>query len=293
MVVYPVVALDGDKEQVDSVASNMGHLLWTGILSPEEAALVAERLTGPDMASGYGLRTLSSEAVAYNPLSYHCGSVWPHDTAIAIDGLARTGAGATAGHLLHGLVAAGDNFGHRLPELFGGEQRTDGSRPLPYPSACSPQAWAAGAALLALRAILGIEPDLPNGVLHLRPMEPFPFGHLVVEGMPLAGERSASHWRTACSTCSSRPPMSRWSCTADDDGERRVGTSTRACPRRRAGEEIRTPGLSLTRGLLYQLSYSSERPPRGRPGRVASRHRGADTLRGFHRTRGGPAGGDA
>lgn len=184
---FPALAIDGAGRQVDGVASNAAHLLATGILDPAQESRIAARLAAPDMNAGWGLRTLSSDSPRFNPLSYHGGSIWPHDTAIAIDGLARTGAGATAAHLLHGLVAAGDHFDHRLPELFGGEQRTDGSRPLPYPSACSPQAWAAGAALLALRAILGLEPDLPNGVLHVRPMEPFPFGRLIVNGMPLAG----------------------------------------------------------------------------------------------------------
>jgi len=186
---FPALALDGSGLQVDSVASNAGHLLGTGILEPAQEARVAARLAELDMDSGWGLRTLSSDSPRFNPLSYHGGSVWPHDTAIAIDGLAQIGAGTTASHLLHGLIAAGDHLGHRLPELLGGEQRTDGSQPLPYPSACSPQAWAAGAALLALRAVLGIEPDVPAGVLHLRPMDPAPFARLTVEGLALAGGR--------------------------------------------------------------------------------------------------------
>jgi glycogen debranching enzyme len=184
---FPALALDGSGRQVDAITSNAAHLLGTGILEPWQEARVAERLAESDMDSGWGLRTLSSRSPRFNPLSYHGGSVWPHDTAIAIDGLARVGAGSTASHLLDGLIAAGDQLGFRLPELFGGEQRTAGTRPLPYPSACSPQAWAAGAALLALRAVLGIEPDVPAGVLHLRPMDPAPFARLTVEGMPLAG----------------------------------------------------------------------------------------------------------
>ncbi len=186
---FPALALDGSGRQVDAVSSNAGHLLGTGILTPEQEARVAERLGAPDLDSGWGLRTLSATSPRFNPLSYHGGSVWPHDTAIAIDGLARigTGGGPTASRLLHGLIAAGDHLGDRLPELFGGEQRTAGSRPLPYPAACRPQAWSAGAALLALRAVFGIEPDVPAGVVRLRPMRPAPFSRLTMEGMPLAG----------------------------------------------------------------------------------------------------------
>jgi glycogen debranching enzyme len=190
---FPALALDGSGRQVDAITSNAAHLLGTGILEHRQEARVAERLAWSDMDSGWGLRTLSSSSPRFNPLSYHGGSVWPHDTAIAIDGLAQVGAGSTASHLLRGLIAAGDHLGFRLPELFGGEQRTDGTRPLPYPSACSPQAWAAGAALLALRAVLGIEPDVPAGVLHLRPMDPAPFARLTVEGMPLAGGKLSLH----------------------------------------------------------------------------------------------------
>jgi len=190
---FPALALDGTGRQVDSVTSNAAHLLGTGILEPWQEERVAARLAAPDMDAGWGLRTLSSNSPRFNPLSYHGGSVWPHDTAIAIYGLARVGAGTTASHLLRGLLAAGDHLGFRLPELFGGEQRTDGSRPLPYPSACSPQAWAAGAALLALRAVLGIDPDLPAGLLHLRPMDPAPFARLTVEGIPLQGGKLSLH----------------------------------------------------------------------------------------------------
>jgi glycogen debranching enzyme len=190
---FPALALDGSGRQVDAITSNAAHLLGTGILEPWQEEAVAARLALADMDAGWGLRTLSSSSPRFNPLSYHGGSVWPHDTAIAIDGLARVGAGSTARHLLHGLIAAGDHLGFRLPELFGGEQRTDGTRPLPYPSACSPQAWAAGAALLALRAVFGLEPDVPAGVLHLRPMDPAPFARLTVEGMPLAGGKLSLH----------------------------------------------------------------------------------------------------
>jgi glycogen debranching enzyme len=186
---FPTMALDGRKVPVDTVASNMGHLPGTGILDPAESALVAARLAQPDMDCGWGLRTVSSSSLRFNPLSYHGGSVWPHDSAIAVDGLATAGADSTATSILRGLVAAGQRFEYRMPELFGGEQRGRGTQPLPYPSACRPQAWAAGSALLLLRAVLGIEPDVPAGVLRIRPMRPAPFAHLGIEGMSVAGGR--------------------------------------------------------------------------------------------------------
>lgn len=183
---YPAIALDGAKRRVDSATSNMGHLLATGILDTDECALVAQHLDRPDLASGWGLRTLSSSSPRFNPLSYHGGSVWPHDTAIAVAGLARTGAHEQAGALLRALVAAAPHFALRLPELFAGEQRRPGLQPLAYPAACRPQAWAAGAALLLLRAALGLEPDVPNRRLVLRPMWPPPFGRLEVRDLTLA-----------------------------------------------------------------------------------------------------------
>lgn len=205
---FPALALDGSGRQVDAIASNAGHLLGTGILSPEQEARTAERLAAPDLDAGWGLRTLSATSPRFNPLSYHGGSIWPHDTAIAIDGLARIGTdgGRTANHLLHGLITAADHLGSRLPELFGGEQRTAGSVPLPYPAACQPQAWSAGAALLTLRAVLGLDPDVPAGVVHLRPMRPAPFAHLAIEGMPLAGGRLSLDLEDELVTVTEVPP---------------------------------------------------------------------------------------
>ena len=182
---HPAVALDADKVAVDAVASNMGHLLFTGILDPAEALLVGQRLVGEDMASGYGLRTLSSRSGGYNPLSYHCGSVWPHDTAIAIWGLARTGQGDAAATLLRQLLAAAPEFGHRLPELFAGLGAEQAVAPVPYPSACRPQAWAAGAAWLIARAVMGLEPNVPGGTVLLRSLPGAAVAPMRIAGMPL------------------------------------------------------------------------------------------------------------
>lgn len=145
--VYPAIALDADKRPVDGAASNMAHLLGTGLLNSREADLVARRLSRPDLDCGYGLRTLSSTSRAFNPHSYHCGSVWPHDTAIAVLGLAAEGHHAVAHSLAEGVVTAAEEFAFRLPELYAGTSAHDGEPVLAYPNACRPQAWASAGAV--------------------------------------------------------------------------------------------------------------------------------------------------
>ncbi len=140
---YPAVALDGDKRAVTGPSSNMAHLLGTGLLEPHEATLVARQLAGSALDSGYGLRTLSSETGGFNPLSYHCGSVWPHDTAVAVLGLAAEGHHETARALGEGLLRAAPRFDYRMPELYGGSSHGAGDPVTAYPASCSPQAWAA------------------------------------------------------------------------------------------------------------------------------------------------------
>ncbi|WP_214104160.1 glycogen debranching N-terminal domain-containing protein [Acrocarpospora catenulata] len=147
---YPAIALDRDKKPVDGAASNMAHLLGTGLLAPHEAAQVAARLAAPDLNCGYGLRTLSSASKAFNPLSYHCGSVWPHDTAIAVLGLAAEGYHDIAHTLAEGLVTAAEQFDWRLPELYAGTSAHHGEPVLAYPTACRPQAWAAAGAVAVI-----------------------------------------------------------------------------------------------------------------------------------------------
>ncbi|HEX8092975.1 amylo-alpha-1,6-glucosidase, partial [Jatrophihabitans sp.] len=174
---YPALALDGHGEPVDSVASNMGHLLGTGLLGEQESALVAHRLGSPELSSGFGLRTLASSAAGFNPLSYHGGSVWAHDTAIAITGLAAAaadgvpGAAPAAANLIEGLLAAAPAFGYRMPELHGGHRAEPGRRPIPYPASCRPQAWSAAAAMAIVTALLGPRPDAPAGALEFRPLK--------------------------------------------------------------------------------------------------------------------------
>jgi glycogen debranching enzyme len=169
---YPAVALEDDGTPVDSVTSNIGHLLGTGLLSPEESALVARRLGGPDLNSGFGLRTLATSARGYNPFSYHRGSVWPHDTAIAITGLARAEgeeAQKSASLLIEGLLSAAEAFDYRLPELYSGCDKVGRRRPPPYPASCHPQAWTAASCIAVLAAHLGLSPDVANDRVLLAP----------------------------------------------------------------------------------------------------------------------------
>lgn len=156
---YPVLALDGatdeqgNKLQVDGVASNMGHLLGTGILDETETEIVVNRLMHPSMFSGYGIRTMSSTNGGYWPLGYHVGSVWAHDTAFILDAMLRTGHQEQAARLARGLLQAAEGYGFRLPELFGGLGSDEVFPPQPYPASCRPQAWAATSAVVVARAL--------------------------------------------------------------------------------------------------------------------------------------------
>ncbi|WP_231727807.1 MULTISPECIES: amylo-alpha-1,6-glucosidase [unclassified Rathayibacter] len=180
---FPAIALDARKRPVDTVTSNIGHLLGTGILSTEHATRVAELLVSPELDSGYGLRTLSTDSAGYWPLSYHGGSVWAHDTAIAVTGLTREGFGAEATTLSRGLLAAAEGFGYRMPELHSGDPL--GAAPVPYPSSCRPQAWSAAAAIAVLTAALGLRPG--DDSLGVTPLSPALAGPLRVHGIRYRG----------------------------------------------------------------------------------------------------------
>jgi glycogen debranching enzyme len=169
---FPAIALEGAKRPVGVAASNIGHLLGTGLLSPAEAATVTARLAEPDLDCGYGLRTLSADAAGFNPLGYHIGTVWPHDTAITVLGMVREGQTAVARSLADALLRASPSFDHRLPELYAGTDARAGEAPLAYPAACRPQAWSAAAAVVLLQAALGLEADVPGGTLTIRPQFP-------------------------------------------------------------------------------------------------------------------------
>jgi len=183
------VGLDADKRPIDSLTSNIGHCLWTGIVDEDKAHRVAEKLVSPAMFSGWGIRTLSRDSGGYNPISYHCGSVWPHDTAIVASGLARYGFDGAAQKLIFGLLDAAQAQGGRLPELFSGLDRGELTVPVGYPTSCSPQAWAAASPLLCLRTLLRLDPWIPYGKTWLSPNLPEGIGYLKVAGIPLAGSR--------------------------------------------------------------------------------------------------------
>jgi glycogen debranching enzyme len=185
---YFAMALDGDKTPVDALASNMGHCLWTGIVDVEKAPLVAKQLVSQEMFSGFGIRTLAESVKGYNPISYHCGSVWPHDNAIGAAGLMRYGFVEEAHRVMEGLIFAAPFFDERLPELFAGLSREEFPFPVSYPTSCSPQAWAAASPLLFLRTMLRFEPDIRNAQLNLAPAVPDWIGALTLEQVPLMGD---------------------------------------------------------------------------------------------------------
>ncbi len=159
------VALDEEQRPVDSLASNMGHCLWSGIVDDDHALAVADRLMSPEMWSGWGIRTLASDEAGFDPMSYHCGTVWPHDGALCAAGLRAYGFHDHALRVANGLLAASDAWNGRLPELFSGLDRCDVGTPVPFPTSCSPQAWAAATPFLLLRTLLGLEPDPQQGLV--------------------------------------------------------------------------------------------------------------------------------
>jgi glycogen debranching enzyme len=173
---YFAVALDKDKRPVDACTSNMGHCLWTGIVDEDKAPSVVEHLMSPQMFTGWGIRTLGSDMGAYNPVSYHNGSVWPHDSALVATGLMRYGFVEEARRVASGLIDAAEHFDGRLPELFCGFDRGEFPGPVPYPTACSPQAWAAAAPVQLMRVLLRFDPVYTHGVVHLAPILPEDMG---------------------------------------------------------------------------------------------------------------------
>ncbi|MEW2377580.1 glycogen debranching N-terminal domain-containing protein [Micromonospora sp. NPDC047812] len=179
---YYALALDGDGTPVDSLSSNIGHLLWSGIVPPERAARVAEHLMGPALFSGWGVRTLAEGQGRYNPLGYHRGTVWPFDNSFIAWGLRRYGFADEAGRIAEGVIDAATYFQGRLPEAFGGFDRHTTRYPVRYPTAGSPQAWSSGASLLLIRIMLGIEPHEDH--LAVNPALPPGFDRLALLDIP-------------------------------------------------------------------------------------------------------------
>jgi glycogen debranching enzyme len=162
---YYALALDGEKQRVDSLTSNIGHLLWSGIVPAERVDAIVDQLMGEDLWSGWGVRTMSDGDAGFNPLAYHNGTVWPHDNSLIAWGLARYGRWAEAQRIVRRMFNASSYFDHQLPEVFAGFSRTDTPFPIPYPTAARPQAWAAGAPVLLLQLLLGLVPDRRRHVL--------------------------------------------------------------------------------------------------------------------------------
>ncbi len=179
---YFAVALDNDGRQVDSLTSNNGHLLWSGIVDKSKAGAVAGHLLGRRLFSGWGVRTLAEGEARYNPIGYHAGAVWPFDNSFIAWGLRRYGFREEAARIVAGILEAAEVFAGRLPEAFGGYPRSLTRYPVEYPTACSPQAWSTGAPLLLLRVALGLEPEGEH--LLVDPALPKLIGHLELLDIP-------------------------------------------------------------------------------------------------------------
>jgi glycogen debranching enzyme len=156
---FYALALDGEKNQVDSICSNMGHLLWSRIVLPERVDAVVDQLMGDGLWSGWGVRTMSDNDAAYSPLSYHNGTVWPHDNSLIAWGLAHYARWPEAHRIVQRMLAASRHFDHQLPEVFAGLRRSETPFPIAYPTAARPQAWAAGTPVLLLQVLLGLQPE--------------------------------------------------------------------------------------------------------------------------------------
>ena len=160
-----MLGLDADKNQIDSICSNMGHLLWSGVVPPSREDAVVDKLMGPDLWSGWGVRTMATTESAYNPLSYHDGTVWPHDNSLIAWGLARYERWPEMQRIAQRMMDAAGHFSFELPEVFAGLPRAETSFPIAYPTAARPQAWAAGTPVLLLQTLLGLRPDPERQVL--------------------------------------------------------------------------------------------------------------------------------
>ena len=183
---YYIVGLDGDKRLIDSMTSNMGHLLWSGIVPEDRARIVAGHLMSDRMFSGWGVRTISTEDRGYNPIGYHCGTIWPHDNAIVAAGLVRYGFRDEANRIVLAQIEAASFSNFRLPEAFAGFERTVSRFPVPYPTACSPQAWATGAPFEFVQVMLGSQ--LRDGAIQLDPKVPKEIGRIKLRRVHALGK---------------------------------------------------------------------------------------------------------
>ena len=184
---YYALAVDGEGAAVDGLSSDPGQCLWTGVVPSQASSWVVKRLTTRELWSGWGIRTLGTDEAAYDPYSYHRGSVWPHDTSLIAAGMRQAGFPEPAAWVADALLEAATRLPHhRLPELFSGEPREAGG-PFPYPTACAPQAWASAAPLLLMTALSGLHVDTPRRVVHLAPLLTPLVPELTARGVDIGG----------------------------------------------------------------------------------------------------------
>jgi glycogen debranching enzyme len=279
-------ALDGKKRRVDALTSNPGHLLWSGAVPDDRAARVAAALLSPELFSGFGVRTMGKGEGGFSPISYHCGSVWPHDNSLILAGLARYRLDEQVRTLASGLLASLACYPHRRwPELFAGYDRDAFARPVAYAGANSPQAWATGAVMLLVRTLLGLSVDATHRTIRLRPIAIDGLTFLRLRGLPVAGGRADVEVRFAAGA----PKVSivglphGWNWLHEADG---VANARRAPRRiadgngRRSRREVETGrrrrhrrvrGRGASGGGQVRKSGGARRPDRARPSRPGRR----------------------
>ncbi len=204
---YFVLGLDADGQPIDSLTTNPGHALWAGIADDDKARRYVERLVDRDLWTGWGLRTLAGSMAAYDPLSYHNGSVWPHDTALCIAGAARYGCWDAVDVLVDGALEATRHFEGRPPELFAGVSRDDVAMPVAYPSSCSPQAWASASVLLLVRTMLGLEPTADRSTVEVVRADLSSVPDISLERLQFDGRPLAVHLSDASARVVLDPPQ--------------------------------------------------------------------------------------
>jgi glycogen debranching enzyme len=249
--------LDGDKNKVLTIASNAGHCLWSGIVPPERAKRVMERLTAPDMWTGWGIRTLSANHPAFNPYNYQTGSVWPHDNAIIAMGFKRYGFHKEAARIAHDVSVAASHFLlNQLPELYTASERNESNFPVQYIGANVPQAWAAGSVFMLTQALLGFFPAAPHNKLYVDPFLPAWLPDLTVHDLRIGKHMLDIHfWR---------------------EGEQTAFEVIKGDPNLVARRNIASEGLGLRTELIQPARMSAERKnknprKRKRTGRTRSR----------------------
>ena len=207
---FYALGLDHEKRPVDSLTSNLGHLLWSGIVPEQRRGAIADLLMGDALWSGWGVRTMAIGEGAYNPLVYHDGTVWPHDNSLLAWGLARSGRPHGAARILCAMVEAATHFDYRLPEVFAGFARDHTAFPVVYPTASSPQAWAAATPVLLLQAVLGLAPDRAERVLRSEaPSVPEWLEGLSLTGVHAFGRRWTARVESGAVSVEPIPPTKR------------------------------------------------------------------------------------